>query len=240
MNKNDVYKLIGYHGEYNTSVKKALRKLLKENHPDNKGDRKKFELINEVKKELESGKSASIPEEIIKDDKDIDYVYCYKMINELKVKKNSLNELLNAKRSLLNDYESEYKVMYDKSLNLENSLLINSPYIKEVQKLKSISIVLLILMIIVFGTSIIQNSNLLFLLFLVLSVIFVYFVQKHLLFVHKLTENNKKRFTSYISINNSIKKNIKKQKGLKKEINDIKRKIINVENDLRFYKNLLK
>ena len=43
MNKDDVYQIIGYQGEYTESVKKAIRKLLKDNHPDNKGNRDKFE-----------------------------------------------------------------------------------------------------------------------------------------------------------------------------------------------------
>ena len=56
MNKDSIYRIIGYNGEYTASVKRAIRKLLKENHPDNKGDRKTFELINEVKKELEENR----------------------------------------------------------------------------------------------------------------------------------------------------------------------------------------
>ena len=56
MNKESIYKIIGYNGEYNSSVKRAIRKLLKTNHPDNNGDRRIFELICEVKEELENNK----------------------------------------------------------------------------------------------------------------------------------------------------------------------------------------
>ena len=240
MNKNGVYKIIGYRGEYNASVKKALRKLLKENHPDNNGDRDKFELINEIKKELENGKSLYINKDILDNNENIDYDYYYRMINELNIKKNNLGKSINIQKELLKKYENEYKDLYQNSLNLENHILVNSSYIKKIQNNKICSIIILILMIVVFIVSIIKNSNLLFIIFIVLSMLCIYFVQKHLLFVHKMTESNKKRFASYVKLNNRIRKNIRKQNNLKKEIRDTKRKMVNTENDLRFYKNLLK
>ena len=240
MNKDDVYKLIGYHGEYNASVKKAIRKLLKENHPDNKGDRKKFELIQEVKKELENGKVLYTEKENIVKNKDIDYDYCLKMINNLKIKKSNLNELMDDKKKVLNAYENEYKDLYQKSLDMENTLLVNSPYVKKAQNIKLVSIILLALMIIVFFISIIKRGDILFILFIILSIICIFVVQKYLIFVHKMTENNKDRISTYLKMNNKIRKNVRKQNDLKREMQDIKRRIINVENDLRFYKNLLK
>ena len=86
MNKESIYRIIGYHGEYNNNVKKAIRKLLKENHPDNNGDRRVFELINEVKKELEENRVSFDYKKIkssIKKNEDIDYEYCYKMIDSI-------------------------------------------------------------------------------------------------------------------------------------------------------------
>ena len=56
MNKDSIYRIIGYHGEYSDSVKKALKKLLKENHPDRNGNVEIFKIINEVKNELETDK----------------------------------------------------------------------------------------------------------------------------------------------------------------------------------------
>ena len=240
MNKNDIYKLIGYHGEYNANVKRELRKLLKENHPDNKGNRKKFELINEVKKELESGKVLYQGGNILKNNNDVDINYCYRRINELKLKKSNLDELLNVKKEFLNNYEMEYKDLYQESLDLENHLLVNSPYIKRAKGIKVSSIILIILMIIVFSISIIENNNLFFITFIVLSIICIFVIQKYLFLIHKMTENNKKRLANYFKVNNNIRKNVKKQNSLKKEIRDIKIKTTNIENDLRFYKNLLK
>lgn len=240
MNKNDVYRIIGYHGEYNADVKKALRKLLKENHPDNKGDRKKFELINEVKKELENGKVSYTEKKIVKDKNNIDYDYCNKMINILKVKKNSLTEQINTKKELLNDSEREYETLYKKSLELENNLLVNSPYIKKIQKFKQLSIILIVLLLFVFALSIIKNSNILFIVFLLLALLSIFIVQRYMFLVHKINEMSKKRIESYLKVNIDLKKNMRKQNSVKKEIREIKRKLVSVENDLRFYRNLLK
>ena len=156
--------------------KKALKNLLKENHPDNKGDSKKFELINEIKKELESGK-VSYDEKLLRDNKDIDYEYCYKMIDGLRINKNNLTELINAKKNPLRKHESEYRDLYKKSLDLENNLLINIPHVKKVQNIKLLSIIILTLMIIVFTISVIKNNNILFITFIVLSIICVFVVK---------------------------------------------------------------
>ena len=83
MNKESIYIIIGYKGEYNTNVKKAIRKLLKDNHPDKKGNQKIFELINEVKEELENNKVSYSPKKSnnkINEIDDIDYNYCVERI----------------------------------------------------------------------------------------------------------------------------------------------------------------
>ena len=241
MNKDDIYRLIGYHGEYSQNVKKAIRKLLKENHPDNKGDRRIFELISEVKKELELGKVKYKPknEENIEYD-DIDYDYCLKMMNEIKEKKNKETKLLNEKKGLLERKVGEYKDLYHSSLDLENNLLTNSPYFKKVKEIKTYSVITLITMIIIFIIAILKKNNALFFVFLFLSIITVLIIQKYLYLIHKITVNNKKKLNSFIKLNDDIRNNINEQNELKESINDINKKINIMENDLRFYKNLLK
>ena len=236
MKKSDVYKLIGYNGEYNTNVKKAIRKLLKENHPDNKGNRETFELINEIKKELESGKIPTIKKEVSKNN-DLDYEYYYKIINNLKTKKNNLMDQINDKKNILNKYEEEYKTLYQKSLDLENSLVNTTTKTNDI---KVLSIALVIIMIIVILVAILTNNDILFVVLIILAIIGVLAVQKRVLLVHKVNEKNKKGITNYVKINNEIKENIKKRSLIKKDISDLKNKLTNVENDLRFYKNLLK
>ena len=55
-----------------------------------------------------------------------------------------------------------------------------------------------------------------------------------------MTKNSKKRFKEYVIVNNNIRENINKQEELKNKILYISKKINSVENDLRFYNNLLK
>ena len=243
MNKEDIYKLIGYHGEYNEKVKKSIRKLLKENHPDNKGERKTFELINEVKKELERGKVSYYPKEkdgVLNSNFDIDYDYCYQKINEIKVKKTSLNKLLSQKRDMLLKYEKDYKELYQDSLDIESNLLINSSHVHKVKNIKALSIIFLIMIVIVFTFAVFKNSNVAFVIFVVLSLVCILIIHRYLLIMQHIQETNKKKFTSYVKMNNNLRKNIHKQSDLKKEIYEIKRKLNTIENDLRFYQNLLK
>ena len=198
MKKSDVYKLIGYNGEYNTNVKRAIRKLLKENHPDNKGNRETFELINEIKKELESGKIPTIKKETSKNS-DLDYDYYYKIINNLKTKKNNLTDQINDKKNILNKYEEEYKTLYQKSLDLENSLVNTNTKTNDI---KVLSIALVIIMIIVILVAILTNNDVLFAVLIILAIIGVLAVQKRVLLVHKTAEKNKKGITNYVKINN--------------------------------------
>ena len=243
MNKNDVYRLISYHGEYNAIVKKAIRKLLKDNHPDNKGNREVFELINEVKKELETGKVSYNEHSQSKDLHDninIDYDYCYEMIDSIKKIRNVLTNDLNQKRNILTNYEKKYKDLYQDSLNEENYLLTNSPYIKKLKGIKLSSIVLVIIMIIIFSISLLKNNNILFIIFIILSIVCILVIQEYVLLIHRASDFNKKKITNYVKMNSQIRNNINKQNEIKKEIRNIEKKLNNLDNDLRFYNNLLK
>ena len=95
-------------------------------------------------------------------------------------------------------------------------------------------------MIIVVLVAILTNNDVLFIALIILAIIGVLAVQKRVLLVHKVAEKNKKGITNYVKINNEIKENIKKRSLIKKDISELKNKLTNVENDLRFYKNLLK
>ena len=146
MNKESIYKIIGYHGEYTENVKKALRKLLKENHPDHKGDKEVFKLINEVKKELEENKVSYKYKEIGNNKKfdDIDYDFCSSMINSLIKKKNELEKNIKSKNNEKKSLDNDYKKLYNESLENENFLLSN----KNILKLNSLKITCIIMLFI--------------------------------------------------------------------------------------------
>ena len=243
MNKESIYRIIGYHGEYNNNVKKAIRKLLKENHPDNNGDRRVFELINEVKKELEENRVSFDYKKIkssIKKNEDIDYEYCYKMIDsiskELKIYTNKKNE----KKNELANTITDYKDFYQNSIDLETYLLSNNKHKNELKNIKIVSVILLIMSTISFVLSIITKNIIILAIFIILVLICVIIIHKAFFIMQKIAENNRNKIKKYVGVNGKLRNNQTKQEELKQEIQDINKKIVNMENDLRFYNNILK
>ena len=244
MNKDDVYRIIGYHGEYTPNVKKAIRKLLKENHPDNKGTRDKFELINEVKNELENNKvpfkyqkKTTFKEKVVDD---IDYAYCHELIDTLTKKLKEYKDTNDKYNIKLNELEEEYRNIYRQSMDLELNLLSSSDEAKKIQSIKAFSIIMVIIIAITFIISIIKNNIFLLIVFAILTITCIIVIEKYFVLVNSMTRNNRKRIKEYVLINKSIHDNTRKQEELHSKILDLSKKITNIENDLRFYNNLLK
>ena len=242
MNKDSIYKIIGYNGEYNSNVKKAIRKLLKENHPDNNGDRRIFELINEVKEELENNKVSFEIKRNVKENGHedfIDYDYCSLMFEKISRKKKVYEKDLKSLKEKEKKYNDDYAKKYRESVDLETYLLSNSQYTSELKRTKSISIIILILTIIAFIVSVWKKDLIFFIIFTILVIICVLIIHKAFSIMHKITQNSRDKLKSYVGINNKLRDNTKKQDELKKEINEVTKKINNLENDLRFYNNIL-
>lgn len=242
MNKESIYKIIGYKGEYNTSVKKAIRKLLKENHPDNKGDRKVFELVNEVKKELEENRVSidyNNSEKSTKLNDDIDYDYCTKMLNKLNREKGKYSKELETKKKELSDCISEYSDYYNDSIKLENYLLSNTRYMNKLQKIKLFCIIMMFLATIVFIASVITEKIVFLGVFVILALFCLVVIDKAFFVMKKIVDNNRNKVKKYVSVNNEIRLNKENQERLNKEIKDLSKKISIVENNIRFYNNLI-
>lgn len=241
MNKESIYKIIGYNGEYNTSVKKAIRKLLKENHPDNNGDRRIFELINEVKQELENNKvSINTTKKETKNNDGIDHVYCSKMIDLTKKEKKKYESLLAEKKNELNKYENMYRDLYRNNIETESSLLLSSLNKKRLNSIKILVIIFLIASLILFSVAISEKSIVFFAIFVLVTMICILIIQKYLINTQKIMNFSSKNLKEYIKSNSELRKNTEKQKELKIEIQEINKKVSNLDNDLRFYSNLLK
>ena len=244
MNKDDVYRLIGYQGEYNASVKKAIRKLLKENHPDNKGNRDKFEIINEVKEELENNKVPSKynkkSSEQVKKYDDIDYDFCREQITLLTKKKELYSKDYNHYNNELSILKEEYPVLYRKSMDLELNLLSSSKEAKKIKDIKTISIIMVIFITLFFVISVLKHSILYLIVFAILTIICVIIIENYFGLVNKMTINNKKRLKEYVLVNQSIHENTRKQDELKEKLFTISKNINVVDNDMRFYSNLMK
>lgn len=242
MNKDSIYKIIGYNGEYNTNIKKNIRKLLKENHPDNNGDQRIFELINEVKEELENNKVSYSIKDTVKEknyEDFIDYNYCAQMIEKtnkkIKIYARELDDLKKKQKKYNDDYYNNYR----DSIDLETYLLANSQYTNELKRTKYTSIIILILTIITFTISVWKKDLVFFIIFTILVIVCVIIVHKSFTSMQKITQNSRNKISSYVKLNNKLRDSTMKQDELKKEINEVNKKINNLNNDLRFYKNIL-
>ncbi len=244
MNKENIYKIIGYTGEYNQSVKKALKKLLKENHPDNNGNPKIFKLICDVKDELENNRVSKIIKEKSKSankkSDEIDIEYCYSMLTKVESEKKKITKELQEKNNLLTEYENNYKKMYQESIDMEANFLNKSPNIKRINRIKTVSVIIVLLLIILFTFVVINNSLTLFIIFTILAFICIIIVQRYFIIVNNLVKNSKKDLKKYVNLVKEIKQLIIRENKLKREILITERKKKNIENNWRFYKNLLK
>ena len=220
MNKDSIYQIIGYHGEYNNSVKKALKKLLKENHPDHHGNIELFKLINEVKKELETNKvSYKINDKKIKNNfDDIDYEYCKEMIIKLEKKLVTINEKYYKEKNTINNLDIKYNNLYTGVLKNKNIILNIDEKKKELNEIKIVSLIMIILLITVFIIIIVTQNNYLLILLVLMGIILIYEI---------------------VNLFDDIKRN----QNLKREHEKLLIEIFNekgkIENNLRFYKNLI-
>ena len=242
MNKESIYKIIGYRGEYTENVKKALRKLLKDNHPDRKGNSEIFKLVNEVKKELENNqvsfKYTNEKNEKVYDD--IDYNYCHLMIEKLKKEKDVLlnkKEEIRSKNSILS---SNYRKLYRNSIDEIGLLLNKNDYSDRLIKIKKFSIILTIIIIILFIIAVIKNSLIIFIIFGVMCILTITVIEKYFMILNSLSKKSDIKLSKYLNSIEEIKNNTEEQEKNNQELLDIERNITKIENNIRFYENLLK
>ena len=240
MNKDSIYQIIGYQGEYNNNVKKAIRKLLKENHPDNHGDANIFKIINEVKKELETNKVSYQYKDNKKNNiNDIDYDFCHKMIDKIENELIIINKEFIKTKKEINNVDTLYSDLYENNLKNANILLNIEKKKKELNKIKVISIAITLLLVITFIVMFITKNNYILIILSLLIIILIYEIIKFFKIINKITMHDEIELKKYLNIIDDIKKN----QCLKKEYENKLLKILEekgkLENNLRFYNNLL-
>ncbi len=238
MNKDSIYKLIGYNGEYNSIIKKRIRKLLKENHPDNKGNAEYFKLINEVKKELENNKVSYKKEKKSITNKNIDSSHCIDKIRLLKNKLAKKEEEIDIIKKSLISIDKEYKQLFNESLEKENFLL-SKKYNMKLKKIKNTCIFFLILLIITFFIAIFNNNIYILIIFIIISFILLMELYKLYAIFQELTKNNNRYVHEYVAITRKLNDIRNKKAKKEKELYEKKRELELIENDLRFYNNIL-
>ena len=91
-----------------------------------------------------------------------------------------------------------------------------------------------------FVISVLKHSILYLIVFVILTIICVIIIENYFGLVNKMTINNKKRLKEYVLVNQSIHENTRKQDELKEKLFAISKNINAVDNDMRFYSNLMK
>ena len=135
---------------------------------------------------------------------------------------------------------NEYKNNYRKSIDLETYLLNNTQYMDQLKKTKILCVAMLVLALIIFTLSVFKRSIILFIMFVLVSFICVLTIHKSFFIIKKLTDNNQNKIKNYVSVNNDLRTTEDAKDALKKDIYDLEKKINNLDNDLRFYNNLIK
>lgn len=241
MDKKSIYQIIGYQGEYTEKIKKSLKKLLKENHPDHGGDPRIFDIITTVKKELESGKvSYHVKKNEINYEDDLDYDYCLTMIKTLQKKiTNKENDILQMQKDL-DDVNNKYKKIYRKSLDNEASLLNNTNEIKKLTALKKRMIFLLVILVITFTVAILKNELIIFGLFVFFAIITIINVRSFYVTLNCVNKKNNGQISKYFAIVHRMRDYLSEKETLEKDLIKEERILHNMQNDLRFYNNLVK
>lgn len=246
MNKDSIYKLIGYKGEYNKEVKTKLRKLLKKYHPDhNKGNSETFKLINEIKKELEQNPSIKTNKsknninnsrvKVTKEDLD----YYKKRIEFLEKQNKLLEDKIKNKTSDLEEISQKFNSLNERLIK-NNELLCenydNINYLKMFRKKYIVYILSFLISII--GYLLTKNFFFIVLIIIIIIVLSID-ISKLYLNTKKITGKNNnyllKNFEFLKEIEN-MKNNITLQK---KVILELKRELDKNNNDIRFYQNQL-
>ena len=237
MNRKEIIELINYKGEYTKEVKKKLRELLKKYHPDHyKKEDNTFKLINEIKKELESGKKISFEN---KKDYEKEHHNDYKITEEildLSRKRERLIDKKNNYKKELSKLQSDYRVEYDNDVNYRNKAYDITNDIISLQSKRQVFNIMMIISILLSITFIFTKWYYLLIITLILFVFAIYNVIKIETTLGENLEVNSK--TIKVSDNN-----LKKIRSINERMNDIYKKIWDLDceiNRLTTRINLLK
>ena len=237
MNRKEIIELINYKGEYTKEVKKKLRELLKKYHPDHyKKEDNTFKLINEIKKELDSGKKISIDNKKIYEKEHHNDYKITEEILDLSRKRDNLIDKKNNYKKELSKLQSDYRVEYDNDVNYRNKAYDITNDIISLQSKRQVFNIMMIISILLSITFIFTKWYYLLIITLILFVFAIYNVIKIETTLGENLEVNSK--TIKVSDNNLIK-----IRSINERMNDIYKKIWDLDceiNRLTTRINLLK
>lgn len=245
MNKDSIYKLIGYAGEYNKEVKSKLRGLLKKYHPDhNQGKSEIFKLINEVKKELEGNQSKTKnKKETSKKDTDSnneDFLYYEMKIQELSKQKEELEQKIKQKNKVIKEFTNNFCSLNENFIKNKEILYNNQDNLDYLKSFKE-KYITYILSLIIAVTCYLIKRNIVFIgLVIIIVIILSLDVIKLYTKIKKINIDN----NNYVNKNFELLKEIQTLKDKinhnKQTVLSLKRDLTQCENDIRFYQNRMK
>lgn len=241
MKKEEVYKIIEYHGIYDDKVKRNLKRIIKKYHPDKIGDNKIIQVIYEVKKELETGNISYSPlkKEEVKHNDFISKSECLKNIERLQKEKKCNDENLKKLYNELSEFLKKYTDIYNDYCFSQNSFCEVQDRIKKLKKISLneiiiYSILAVIILINIFDYNFFSLIILIFfLIFLIMENIYRYNRFKRIkIDLNNVNNENKKLKMKIDDIQNKI--NLYNDK-----ISDLERCNEKINCDIRFYKNMM-
>lgn len=229
MTKEEIYKYLKYNGVYDSGVKKRLKQLIKKYHPDrNNGDDTVMKIINEVKKELESGnvsvKDTSITKDKTINKNSVDVLSITGLIKKLNKEINSLN------KKIIEGYKDEYKLFmeYNSSMNLYNTLKLNEKLIKaKVIRLKKVRWIDKLNIFLVIISLILMINNIYF------SIMLISIIYLEIILILIRYMKIKKYNSDLIEIEKMDKEYKEFNKSIKDEIDVLNKDLFNAKNDVR-------
>ena len=183
MTKEEIYEYLNFQGKYDANVKKRLKKLIKKYHPDlNNGDDTTIKIINEVKKELETGNFKCENKKIEKQNNSrnfydvFDKATTINLINQLKREVEQLNIRIES------DYKDEFKLLksYNEIDKIYKKLLLRIKIAnKQITKLSKINYIdkIIISLIVILSIILFLNFNLVILIIMIIIfIIEIYYI----------------------------------------------------------------
>lgn len=246
MTKEEVYEYLNFQGIYDVNVKRRLKRLIKKYHPDlNNGDDTTIKIINEVKKELETGDFKFEDKEIENQNNNYSFSSAsYKLstinlINRLKKEVEQLNIRIES------DYKDEFTLLksYNEIDKIYKQLLLRIKIAnKQITKLNKVNYVdkIIIALIVIISIILFLNFNLVIVIIMIIMfIIEIYYIMiriKQKKSLHSEIINIKKLSVDYEAefenINNEIEK-------IKLEMFKKKQSSIRKREDIRFYERII-
>lgn len=245
MTKKDIYEYLNFQGIYDVNVKRRLKNLIKKYHPDlNNGDDTVIKIINEVKKELETG-NVKLEDKKIENNNhnfhDVSFkVSTINLINRLKQEVEKLNTRIES------DYKDEFKLLksYNEIDKIYKQLLLRIKIAnKQITKLNKINYVdkIIVALIVILSIVLFLDFNLLIaIIMMLLLIIEVYYIiirvmkkkllRSEIINIKKLSVDYE---TEFENINNEVKK-------IKLEMFKKKKSSIHKGEDIRFYEKIIR